>query len=116
MFDSFQAHPPKSLLLFLHQATIDGKIVGAAVNRITTEGSKRVGNIGMVGVLPEYRKRGIGRALCIKTLDLFKEHGIKEVYLETEVHNYNALALYEVCCFFFFTFFGILYPPQSFSL
>ena len=56
----------------------------------------------MVGVLPEYRGHGIGKELCIRSLDRFRERNIKEIFLETEVHNYTSLALYEV--FFFIIF------------
>ena len=74
-------------------------MVGASVNRIAKKQNKQVGNIGMVAVLPEYRGRGIGRELCERSLKVFRDFGIKEVYLETEVHNYTSLALYEVCLF-----------------
>ena len=64
----------------------------------------------MVGVLPEYRGRGIGKELCVRTLDRFKEQDVKEVYLETEVHNYTSLALYEVCISHVLHHFYLFFP------
>lgn len=59
----------------------------------------------MVGVLPEYRGKGIGRELCVRSLDLFRKENIKDIFLETEVHNYSALSLYEV----FFNFISLIF-------
>ena len=76
---------------------MDGKFAGAAVNKIMEKHGRKFANIGMIAVKKEYRGLGIGRELCIRSLQVFKEEGIHEVMLETEVSNYPSLSLYEVC-------------------
>jgi ribosomal protein S18 acetylase RimI-like enzyme len=46
-------------------------------------------------VEPEYRNRGIGRALVDKALDFSREQGATFLQLETAPDNYAAQALYE---------------------
>jgi len=64
---------------------------GYLVKRLT-----RVGHVISIAVLPEYRRRGIGRALmnaCMKALK--EEYKASEVYLEVRVSNLPAIKLYE---------------------
>ena len=57
-------------------------------------GSQHVGNLGM-GVVPEYRRRGIGKALLSAALSSAKEKGFERVELEVFASNSAALALYD---------------------
>jgi len=69
-------------------AELDGRPVGC------TE-VQRDGSTNLVGVIPEYRRRGIGAALLLKTLEYLKRKGHKVSYMATGVPLRAALALYE---------------------
>lgn len=55
----------------------------------------RRGCIQNVGVVPEHRGLGLGRALVLKSLAGFRERGITRVSLEVTADNRPALRLYE---------------------
>lgn len=52
------------------------------------------GAIQNVGVVPEYRGRGLGRALLLKCLEGFQTLGVPRVYLEVTASNLPAVQLY----------------------
>jgi len=52
------------------------------------------GAIQNVGVAPEYRGRGLGRALILKALMGFRSVGAPRVYLEVTARNLAAVQLY----------------------
>ena len=63
----------------------------------TIQGMQRpygVGAIQNVGVTPEHRGVGLGRALVLKALHGFRAAGLKRVYLEVTADNEPAVALY----------------------
>jgi len=53
------------------------------------------GTVERVGVAPEHRRRGIGRALLDHCLAALAGRGIREVWLEVAASNEAALHLYE---------------------
>jgi hypothetical protein len=55
---------------------------------------RRRGAVQNLGVLPEYRGRGIGRALVLKALRGFLAAGASRVYLEVTAGNEPAVRLY----------------------
>lgn|GEM_PF-3673546 len=72
-----------------------GQDVGTSRSRIDLAGGKRVGYIGTVGVLPQYRGRGIGESLVRLTLQHIARQGIERATLLVEDQNTNARRLYE---------------------
>ena len=64
--------------------------VGIARLRLTPGNS--AGN-GLTGVDPEYRGRGIARALKLKTVEWAREHGIEFVFTANDVENSRMLAI-----------------------
>jgi ribosomal protein S18 acetylase RimI-like enzyme len=58
-----------------------------------------VGGIYGLGVLPEFRGKGFGRAVLQGAVDKLKEAGAKEIMLQVATGNANALHLYESCGF-----------------
>lgn len=80
---------------FLPAATwlIEGPAGGCATIQgvVDREG---VGAIQNVGVLPEYRGRGLGRLLVARALNGFREQGIERAYLEVTAENAMAVRLY----------------------
>ncbi len=61
--------------------------------------SPGIAAIQNVAVRPEFRGRGLGRALLMKSLDGFRRAGIRKVTLEATSGNTPALHLYETSGF-----------------
>lgn len=58
----------------------------------------REGNDGLiaeVGVIPQFRRQGIGTFLMLKALQRLKERGFKQAFLGVDVQNVAAILLYE---------------------
>ncbi len=76
-------------------AVVPDRVVGwCDVSPIRWEGFRHSGNLGM-GLLPEFRRRGIGRRLLEATLTESRRQGITRVQLEVFVSNRAAIAFYE---------------------
>lgn len=82
-------------------AEVDGKIVGYVMCREEAAGldlprlrARRRGHIISIAVLPEYRRRGIGRALLAKALESMRMRNLEECILEVRVSNTAAINLY----------------------
>jgi mycothiol synthase len=72
-----------------------GREVGTSRARIDIMGGEQVGYIGTVGVLPEYRGRGIATALLAQTLAYLAGQGMASATLFVEDHNHHARRLYD---------------------
>ena len=70
---------------------IAGNCVATVQGVIDHEGH---GGIQNVGVLPEYRGRGLGRALMLKALAGFAKCHAKRAYLEVTARNLSAVRMY----------------------
>lgn len=69
----------------------------AAIDCGTIQGlahSTVLGAIQNVGVIPSRRGCGLGRALLLKSLDGFRQSGMRRVYLEVTAKNKPAIGLY----------------------
>lgn len=81
-------------------AEVDGKIVGYIMCRIEFGlsnlrfGLAKKGHVISIAVLPEYRRRGIGKKLMEKAMKAMKDYGASEFYLEVRVSNIPAINLY----------------------
>jgi [ribosomal protein S18]-alanine N-acetyltransferase len=80
----------------------DGKIVGYIMCRIEMGlstfglgGVTKKGHVVSVAVLPESRRKGMGKALVLKALDGMRGYGAKQCYLEVRVTNEEAISLYK---------------------
>ena len=72
-----------------------GKAVGwCDVMRMSRPVQAHAGVLGM-GLLPDYRGRGIGRALIERTLEAAWDCGFVRVELDVYADNVRAIALYE---------------------
>ena len=56
--------------------------------------NKDVGDLRGLGVLPEHRGKGLGRALTAYSVEFFAEKGVKKVTLGVDTTNKQALAIY----------------------
>ena len=79
-----------------HLVVVDqGRVVGwCDIERRRLEGFTHCGHLGM-GLLPDYRRKGLGRQLVETALRLAQEAGIERVELEVYASNTAAVALYE---------------------
>jgi ribosomal protein S18 acetylase RimI-like enzyme len=57
------------------------------------------GGIQNVGVVPEYRGRGLGRALMLKALAGFAAAGVRRAFLEVTARNEPAVRMYRALGF-----------------
>lgn len=76
-------------------AELDGEpvgIVNAYVDKIRAE---KKGFINVLGVVPEHRRKGIGRALVEKALESFRERGMEQVESGSEADKLAAIRLLE---------------------
>jgi len=53
-----------------------------------------VGAIQNVGITPDHRGQGLGRALVLKSLAGFWAEGVRYVYLDVTARNHQAVSLY----------------------
>jgi len=96
-YSIFKSNPDGFLV-----ADLGGRIAGYVMSRVEWGASKmdalrlrRLGHIVSLAVLPEYRGRGIGRALMKEALRKLRAvYGCDEVYLEVRVTNTQAINLY----------------------
>ncbi len=76
----------------------DGKIVGFVAsdgNWFSKREGKVVGALHELVVLPEYRNKGIGRALIEKALEYFKSRGLDTAELWVGDQNTQAIEFYK---------------------
>jgi len=72
----------------------ENRVVGwCDIIRNPVEGFRHVGRLGM-GLLPEYRRRGLGRQLALKAIEAARGAGIERVELEVFATNEAAIGLY----------------------
>jgi ribosomal protein S18 acetylase RimI-like enzyme len=79
----------------IYFAEFGGKVVG----KVHLQLIAGIGGIYGLGVLPEFRGRGFGRAVLLGAVDKLKDAGAKEIMLQVATGNANALRLYESCGF-----------------
>lgn len=90
---------PKAFLV----AKVNDKTVGYVMSRVEFGLSNlrrgilaRKGHIISIGVLPQYRRIGIGYNLMVRAMRAMKRfYNATEVYLEVRVSNKPAISLYE---------------------
>jgi len=58
-----------------------------------------IGGIYGLGVLPEHRGKGLGRAILTLAIEKLKDGNANEIMLQVEAENANALNLYKSCGF-----------------
>ncbi len=93
-------YPPQLLYMYMAMypelflvAEIDGRIVGYVCGVVRRDG---YGHIVSICVDPEFRRRGIGRALMESIERVFREvFGVCRYRLEVRVSNTPAIKLYE---------------------
>ena len=85
---------PEATWLIVHRPSRDAEPVDCG----TIQGlasSQTLGAIQNVGIVPEHRGRGLGRALVLKSLYGFRTSGLSRVTLEVTATNVPAVELYK---------------------
>ncbi len=72
---------------------------GETIGKIHLEYRSEKGGIYGLGVLPTHRNKGYGRALLLSGVERLLQQGAKEIYLQVNAVNENALTLYKSCGF-----------------
>ncbi len=72
---------------------------GKTVGKVHLQLIDGLGGIYGLGVLPEYRSKGLGRAILAMAVERLKGVGAQEITLQVATDNPNALHLYESCGF-----------------
>lgn len=94
VWDRIERDPNFDPGLFL-LAEHEGEIVGVATCRSGTETAREDGWVRDLGVVPEWRRKGIGMALLRKAFGAFRERGLTGVGLEVDdVTVEGAVELY----------------------
>ena len=73
----------------------DGKLVGFTINGFGTWNGRRTVYDAGTGVLPEFRRRGLGLTMFDVMLPIFKGRGIEQYLLEVITTNKSAISMYE---------------------
>ena len=82
------ARPDGRLLL----ASVDGRAAGCVALRSLGDGSSEMKRMF---VDPEFRGRGVGRALAVRLIDEARSAGYRTMRLDTSVRQLEAISLYE---------------------
>jgi ribosomal protein S18 acetylase RimI-like enzyme len=80
---------------FSLMAFCEGKPAGFLLNGIRTNPESKTAWNGGTGVSPEFRGRGVGKALMRATIDLYQELGVQIATLEAISENQRAILLYQ---------------------
>lgn len=81
--------PEYSLMAFC-----DGRPAGFLLNGLRTIAGEKLAWNGGTGVSPEFRRRGVAKALMRATLDLYREQDVAVATLEAISENESAISLY----------------------
>jgi len=76
-------------------ADLDGQPVGIVNARVDKMREEKKGFIRMLGVVPEYRRRGVGRALAEKAIENLKERGMESIEAGAVMNKPEAIGLWE---------------------
>lgn len=80
---------------YIYLVYFEGQVVG----KVNIQFGNDTNGIYGLGVKPEFRSRGIGRSILLRTIELIKKDNNKGIQLQVEVENDNALNLYKSCGF-----------------
>jgi mycothiol synthase len=88
-------HPRYRPDLDLGAFTLDGRMAAFCVGWLAEVGGQVQGQIEPLGVLPEFQKMGIGRAILLETLQRMRSRGAQQLWIEAESYNEGSQHLYE---------------------
>lgn len=90
-FESFLLEVGQNQCARYYTARLDGRIIGYGGMWLVLDEA----HVTNIAVHPEYRRRGIGKAVLIKMMEEAARLNIQRMTLEVRVSNAGAIALYE---------------------
>lgn len=81
--------------MIIYLAEKENQVVGKVHLQMNTT----IGGIYGLGVLPEFRGKGYGRAILLKAVEMLKESNPHAIMLQVAAENAKALRLYQSCGF-----------------
>ncbi len=84
-----------------HDRVFVWEVQDQAVAYVTTaiNNDRKSGQIELVGIAPEWQKKGIGRELVAEALSYFTKNRVQTITTVTQGRNIHALKLYQKCGF-----------------
>jgi ribosomal protein S18 acetylase RimI-like enzyme len=77
----------------------NGRIGDTVVGQVRIEVVGELGGIYCLEIYPSFRRQGYGRELLMQTIEKLLTLGIKNIFLQVDTINENALSLYQSCGF-----------------
>jgi ribosomal protein S18 acetylase RimI-like enzyme len=71
-----------------------GTVVGSCLAWQDERQGKPVASLHWLFVSPAHQRRGIGKALCLRALEIYREKGEFPVYIHTQPWSWKAVLLY----------------------
>jgi mycothiol synthase len=93
------SHPTYQPQLDLVAEAANGRLAAFCIGWLGEINGEVVGQIEPVGVLPEFQRQGLGRAILRHSLQRFYKLGAKRVLIDAESHNLSSKHLYEASGF-----------------
>jgi mycothiol synthase len=72
----------------------DGAMIGFCITGMDRTVDPVLGSINLVGVIRDFRGRGLGRWLLLWGIERLRSQGITNIELSVDAENENAVALY----------------------
>lgn len=72
----------------------DKNVVGSCIAWKDARGQETVASLHWLVVSPSHQGKGLGRALCMKTMQVFWKNGAFPVYIHTQPWSWKAILLY----------------------
>jgi ribosomal-protein-alanine N-acetyltransferase len=76
-------------------AKVNEVIVGFIIAQVEVEENTEFGHVITINVVPNLRRKGIGKRLLLEIETLLKQKGIEESRLEVREDNHTAIKLYQ---------------------
>ncbi len=79
-------------LLFLVEST--GKVIGSCISWTDDKNGVPVNSLHWLIVREDHQGKGLGRSLCIATMNRFYQKGCRPIYIHTQPWSWKAIMLY----------------------
>ena len=89
---------PETFIVAEHDGEITGYImcrIELGLSHFGFGGLIKKGHVVSIAVLPEYRRKGIGKALITRAIEGMKLYNAKQCFLEVRITNTPAINLYK---------------------
>jgi len=77
----------------IHFAVSEGRILGTACVQLHAERND-MPELGWVAVARAHRGRGLGRILCLHTMEFLRQRGFQHCFVQTRSHRIAAVTLF----------------------